>query len=459
MSNSAKNTMTDEEKNTAAPEETEEHRKQVVIPLLQHRGAACEPLVEVGDTVLRGQKIGEEDEYGLAVSIHSSVSGRVIAIEERLHPHCSKQPSIIIESDGASESIKFKTNKNPSKAQILDSLEDAGIIELNGYPVYNTLLTEKTIDTVILNLTNPGDVSSNCTGENISKIISGVKLLMTASGASQAAIVANKNNKQIASSIQSRLGASTKLVTVKRNYMPSMSNLLAYDMTGIRISNTGTPADAGVIVSSAHSALAVSRAVLEGIPLIDVNLTVSGVVSELCVKTVAIGTSFQDVVQSCGGYVGEPGKIIMNGVLSGTAQVTDEVPVIKTVTEITVQPPHEVLREKTGSCVHCARCVDVCPVNILPGRIAAFADVGKYDECEKLHVQSCVECGMCSYVCPSGRYNLQLIRFAKTALLQGFKIPEEKQYPTIKLGCQSCNHPCHMWAPLDGIPLKGSDKE
>ncbi|HHI30099.1 MAG TPA: hypothetical protein ENL17_00105 [Candidatus Methanoperedenaceae archaeon] len=66
---------------------------------------------------------------------------------------------------------------------------------------------------------------------------------------------------------------------------------------------------------------------------------------------------------------------------------------------------------------------------------------------------------MCSYVCPSGRYNLQLIRFAKTALLQGFKIPEEKQYPTIKLGCQSCNHPCHMWAPLDGIPLKGRDKE
>jgi len=149
----------------------------------------------------------------------------------------------------------------------------------------------------------------------------------------------------------------------------------------------------------------------------------------------------------------------MNGMLSGTAQVTDEVPVIKTTTEITVQGPLEVLREKTGSCVHCARCVDVCPVNILPGRIAAFADVGKYDECEKLHVQSCVECGLCAYVCPSSRHNLQLIRFAKTALLQGFKIPEEKQYPTIKLGCQSCNHPCHMWAPLDGIPLKGGGKE
>jgi len=424
--------------------EAKEYRPQVVIPLLQHRGAICEPLIDMEDNVLMGQKIGECD-YDYAAQVHSSISGHVIGIEERPHSSCVKKPSIIIESNGTNEAINFKTCMNPSKKYIFDTLQDSGIVELNGYPIFNILTTKKIIDTVLINLTYTSDVSSNCTPENISKIIKGMKLLMKASDVQQGAFVIKKSDKHLASAIRSGLNEDNiGIINVKRNYTPSMTNLLAHDMTGIRISNRDSPADAGVMISSAYGALAVSKAVLQGIPPIEVNVTVSGAVKDPTIKTVSIGTSFKDVIQSCGGYVGEPGKIIMNGVLTGTAQSTDEVPVIKSTAEITVQSIDEVVRDKPGPCIHCARCVDVCPANILPNRIASFSDIGRYDECSKLHVNSCVECGLCDYVCPSNRHILQLIRFAKTALINLFKIPEEKESSNLKLGCHSCETPSYI---------------
>lgn len=441
--------MTEEEmKDSSSTEELQEYSKQVVIPLLQHRGTICEPLINVEDTVLMGQKIGECD-HDFAVTIHSSVSGHVIGLEDRPHPYCTKKPSIIIESNGTNKAINFVTQKNPSKEYILDTLEDMGIIELNGYPIFNILSNQKIVDTVLVNLTYPCDANSNCTPENISSIISGMKLLMKASDAVRGAFVIRRNNKQLASDIRSRLNDDNiGIITVKRNYTPLMTNLLAHDMTGMRISNIDTPADAGLIISSAYGACAVSNAVMEGIPPIEVNVTVSGAVGEPSIKKVSIGTSFKDVIQSSGGYLNEPGKIIMNGVLTGTAQVTDEVPVIKSTAEITVQSMEEVVRNKAGPCIHCARCVDICPVNILPGRIASFSDIGRYDECNKLHISSCVECGLCDYGCPSNRPVLQLIRFARTALLNSFKIPEEKESSNLKLGCQSCENPCFMGTSL-----------
>ncbi|HUW67396.1 MAG TPA: 4Fe-4S dicluster domain-containing protein [Candidatus Nanoarchaeia archaeon] len=431
---------------SVSTKETQEYHKQVVIPLMQHRGPICEPLINVDDTVLKGQKIGECN-HDFGAKIYSSISGHVIGLEDRAHPSCTTKPSIIIESNGKNETINFVSQQNPSKENIFDTLKDSGIIELNGYPIFNILNTTKTVDTILINLTHSSDVKSNCTPENISKLISGMKLLMKASDAVQGAIIIHKNNNQFASAISSGLnGDNIGIISVKRNYTPLMYNLLAYDVTGMRISNRDTPAEAGVMISSAYATLAVNDAVLEGIPPIEVNVAVSGAIGKPGIQRTEIGTSFKDVIQSSGGYVGEPAKIIMNGLLSGTAQVTDEVPVIQSTSEITVQSNDEVVRNEPGPCIHCARCVDICPVNILPARIASFSDIGRYDECSKLNVYSCVECGLCDYVCPSNIHILQLIRFARTALLKSFTIPEEKESPNLKLGCESCQTPCHMGA-------------
>lgn len=438
--------MTEEETQKVTKKEVpEEHHRQVVIPLLQNRGMICEPMVEVDDVVVVGQKIGNCDsDFG--ADIHSSVSGSIVAVEERAHPCCTKMLSIVIESNGSKEKIKAVTTSNPSKEQILGSLKESGITDLDGIPVYHSLTTGKVVDTVLLNLTNTGDATSNCTPENIPAIINGLRLFIKASGAQQGAFVIEKNNK-FASAIRSELdGDDIKIFTVKRNYSPTMLNLLAHDITGMRISSIGTPADAGVIVTSAYAALAVNKAVVEGIPSTHINVSVCGAVRKPGVKRVEIGTSFREVIESCGGYMGTPGKVIMNGAMTGIAQFTDEVPVIKTTTEILVQSEGQVVRDTPGPCIHCARCVDVCPSNILPGMIASFSDIGRYDECDKLHVHSCVECGLCTQVCPSKRHILQLVIYAKRALLKSFRVLDEKESPNLKLGCQSCESPCQLGA-------------
>ncbi len=425
--------------------EEKEVKKQVIIPLLQHIGTVCEPIVDKKTDVLIGQKIGEgNDEF--SVPVHSSTAGHVVAIEERPHPICGSVPSIVIESNETDNTIEFETSKNPSKEHIISALKDSGVVELNGYSLYNMLTSEKLIDTVLINLSFSGDVSSNCASENIASIIEGMNLLIKASGAQQGAFIIRNNNRQLISAIESGLfeEADIEIFTVDQDYSPSMANLLTYEITGMQIPNTCTPLDAGVLLSSAGSALAVRKAVLEGIPQITVNVTVTGAVHNPGVKNVRIGTTIKEVIDSCGGYSGEPGKIIMNGIFSGTALSTDEVPVIKSTSHIIVQSSDEVLHEIPGPCIQCARCVDVCPVNILPGRIASFADMGMHDECLKLHVNSCVECGLCVYVCPSSRHILQLIRYSKTILQELLKYEDESK----SSGCLSCETPCLASTPF-----------
>lgn len=425
--------------------EEKEVKKQVIIPLLQHIGTVCEPIVDKKTDVLIGQKIGEgNDEF--SVPVHSSTAGHVVAIEERPHPICGSVPSIVIESNETDNTIEFETSKNPSKEHIISALKDSGVVELNGYSLYNMLTSEKLIDTVLINLSFSGDVSSNCASENIASIIEGMNLLIKASGAQQGAFIIRNNNRQLISAIESGLfeEADIEIFTVDQDYSPSMANLLTYEITGMQIPNTCTPLDAGVLLSSAGSALAVRKAVLEGIPQITVNVTVTGAVHNPGVKNVRIGTTIKEVIDSCGGYSGEPGKIIMNGIFSGTALSTDEVPVIKSTSHIIVQSSDEVLHDRPGPCIQCARCVDVCPVNILPGRIASFADMGMHDECLKLHVNSCVECGLCVYVCPSSRHILQLIRYSKTILQELLKYEDESK----SSGCLSCETPCLASTPF-----------
>jgi electron transport complex protein RnfC len=439
--------MTEDEMKKSEVKKSEEKkiRKQVVIPLLQHVGTVCKPIVEMKDEVLVGQKIGDGDDE-FSVPVHSSIAGEVVAIEERLHPLCGKVPSIIIESDETNNSIEFETCKNPLKGYIIRKLKDSGVVELNGFPLYNMLTAGKLIDTVLINLTSSGDVSSNYTPEKIAGIIKGMNLLIKASDAQQGAFIIQHDNSQLISDVESMLHEEKdiEIFTVKQDYTPSMTNLLTYEITGMQISNTCTPLDAGVLLSSASGALAVSKAVLEGIPQIIVDIAVSGAVRNPGIISAGIGTSIKDVIESCGGYAGEPGKIILNGILNGTALSTDEIPVIKSTSTLIIQSADEVLHDRPGPCIHCARCVDVCPVNILPGRIASFADMGYHEDCYKLHVVNCVECGLCSYVCPSRRHILQLIRYSKTVLQKLLKYQKEEKSP----GCLSCETPCLAAAPF-----------
>jgi len=414
----------------------------VVIPLLQHVGDTCEPLVAVGDEVLAGQRIGEAKGVTSA-HVHASVSGTVEAIEVLPHPFGNKVLSIVIKVDETQKSVKF-TVRNASSANVLSQSEikkiikDAGITEIYGTPTHKII---ENIDTLILNATYRSSMIAGCVGISTytKEVYEGFKLLMKASGAKQGAIAVNRHNKEARKALSNlNISKNIKIVLLNIAYTPQMENLLVYDVMGIATQLGGKPQDAGVGVCGVNTAYEVYDAVTTGRPSMSAPVSVSGAVGTSQSILVPIGMRFKDVIASCGGYLGEPGKIIMNGRYAGIAQYTDEVPVTKRTAGILVQSTAEVLHDVPQPCIHCARCVDVCPVDIIPSILGAMADSGHYEACREMNVKNCVECGKCAAACPSKIHLLQLIKYAKTALYKGIEDIASKQSGNLVLGCDSC---------------------
>lgn len=416
--------------------------EDVVIPLLQHVGNVCEPLVSVGDEVLAGQRIGEAKGVASA-HVHASVSGTVEAIEKLPNPSGNKVLSIVIKVDKEQKSVKFtpldaSSVDALSPSEIKNVIKDAGITEIYGTPTHEII---ENIDTLILNVTYRSSMSAGCVGISTytKEVYEGFKLLMKASGAKQGAIAVNRHNKEARKALSNiKLEKNTKIVLRNIAYTPQMENLLVYDVMGIATQLGGKPQDAGVGVCGVNTAYEVYDAVTTGTPSMYEPVSVSGAVEKSQSILVPIGMRFKDVIASCGGYKGEPGKIIMNGRYVGIAQYTDEVPVVKETAGILVQDTSDVLNDVSQPCIHCARCVDVCPVDIIPSMLGAMADSGHYEACREMNVKNCVECGQCAAVCPSKIYLLQLIKYAKTALYKGVHDAAPKQSSNLELGCESC---------------------
>ncbi|MGP8319194.1 MAG: RnfABCDGE type electron transport complex subunit C [Methanosarcinaceae archaeon] len=411
--------------------------EDVVIPLRQHKGAPCKPLVSVGDTVLAGQQIGEAVGPGSA-PVHASVSGTVAAIDDLPHPSGNKVLSIVITVDEQQYSVGFNPMENPDQSDIKQIIKDAGVVEIYGTPTCEVI---ENIDTIILNVTYESSMIAGCVGINLysQQIYEGLKFLMKASGAKRAIIAVNKNNKEAFRILSGlNLKSNIHVVPLKISYTLNMENLLVFDILGARNQMGGTPQDVKVAVCGVNPAYEVYDAVVNGRPSMLMPVSVYGPVGSPQSILVPIGTRFKDIFEECGGCIGEPGKIIVNGLYTGIAQYTDEVPVVKQTAGILIQSPSEIRSIQPVPCIHCARCVDVCPVDILPTRVAILADKGKFDECRMMHVMNCVECGLCTVECPSKIPLLQLIKYAKVAIEKAYADVAEKESSNLTLGCESC---------------------
>ena len=438
--------------------------EKVIIPLKQHCGEACEPLVNVGDPVIIGQKIGDISGC-CSAPVHSSVCGEVISIEDAPHPNGNKVRSIIIKPDENGETVEFLVKPNSSASELISIIKDAGIVEHYGMPTHAVLKPEgEKIDTVIINATCPEWLSGYCEAiyNSPSHIVEGLELLMKAAGASKGAIVIRNDAKNYASAFESvpingkslsiapligkrridyyfdDMGSNMVVVSKNRTYKQNMANLLAYDVTGSKVPLDCGPEHVGVAICSVKSAKELYDAVHEGKPCFETIVSVKGFVNDPQKIRVKIGTTFKDVIDACGGYKGDPGMVIANGTTSGTAQYTDEVPVAKSTTGIHVMSREEILTDGASVCIHCARCVDVCPVNLIPSRIATLADQGRFDECRGMNVMNCLECGECAATCPSKIHMLQLIRYAKFAIEKAYSDVAPKESSNLELGCESC---------------------
>lgn len=402
----------------------------VVIPLQQHIGAPCEPIVGVGDEVKLGQKIGEPKGF-VSAPVHSSVSGKVVAIEKRLHPIGQKVLSIVIESDGQDtldESIKSKGDlDNLSANDIKNVMKEIGLVGMGGatFPAHVKFSPppDKPIDTVILNgaecepyLTADHRLMLEKSGD----VVCGLKAMMKAV-AVEKGYIAIENNKPDA--IKTMMEAvkdekNIQVVSLKTKYPQGAEKQLINACTGREVPSGGLPMDCGVIVNNVGTAAVLGYAIKTGMPLIERIVTITGSgIKEPQNLIVRIGTIFEDVIKQCGGFTGNIGKVIQGGPMMGIAQYSIDAPVIKGTSGILVIREEELQLEPAKPCIKCGRCVEACPINLLPTKLEAFAEKGMLEEAEEYHVVDCIECGSCSFICPAKRPLVERIRLAKTQVI------------------------------------------
>lgn len=414
-----------------APLERAVEPEVVTIPLHQHTGAPCEPLVKPGDEVKVGQKIGQSDAF-VSAPVHSSVSGKVKSITPMAIPTGLTVNCVVIESDGENqvhESVKSRGNlEELSSKEIIDIIKEAGITGMGGagFPTYVKLSppSDKKIDTIIINgaecepyLTADHKLMLN----EAEKIVFGVKAIMKAVNVENA-IIAIENNKPDAIKLLEKASeneANIKVASLKVKYPQGDEKRLISATLGRAVPSGGLPMDVGAIVCNVSTTKAIADAVLEGKPLYERIVTVTGNgIKEPKNLIAKIGTPFKDLIAQCGGFnEGSPGKIVMGGPMMGISQFTIDVPVIKGSGGILVLTEEEAKPVPMGPCIKCGKCVEVCPVNLQPLYLSSYSLKDKFDKAEELHALDCVECGGCSYICPAKRPLVESIRVAKREII------------------------------------------
>ncbi|XBX73792.1 electron transport complex subunit RsxC [Proteinivorax tanatarense] len=390
--------------------------KQVVIPLQQHIGAPCEPLVSKGEQVITGQKIGEAKGF-VSAPIHSSISGEVVDVNEE---------RITIKSDGDNrfEPKEARSLKEISSQEIIEIAKEAGIVGMGGaaFPTHVKMKAPegKKIDTVILNgaecepyLT----IDDRIMVEQPQKVVEGLKALMKATGATKGyiGIELNKPNaiEAIGNAIQG--DSSVELVTLEVKYPQGGEKQLIKAILDKEVPVGGLPVDVGSVVSNVSTAAALADAIEEGKPLYERGITVTGNGIEKPQNIIVkVGTTFKEVVEACGGLKDNAAKVISGGPMMGRAiDSLDDEFITKGTSGILVLTEDEVRLVEERTCIRCARCVDACPMSLMPNYLAAYSRKEMFKEAEELHLFNCIECGCCSYMCPSKIPLVHLIRQGK----------------------------------------------
>ncbi|MEW6229422.1 MAG: electron transport complex subunit RsxC, partial [Bacillota bacterium] len=364
--------------------------KRVVIPLHQHTGAPCDPLVKVGDEVKVGQKIGDSSAK-LTAPVHASVSGKVVEISPRPQSGGRDVLSVVIESDGQEvldERIESRKDVDALGSDELKAIiREAGIVGLGGaaFPTYFKLTPPpgKKFDTVILNGAECEPYLSadhRLMVERPDDVVAGAKLLLKAAGVDRAYIGIEENKPDAIAAIAKAAQGDDRLAVVplKVKYPQGAEKQLIWAILGREVPSGGLPVDVGVVVNNVSTAAAVKEAVYSGMPLVERVVTVAG----SCVARpqnllVKIGTLVTDLIEACGGYSAPPAKIIVGGPMMGVAQFTADVPVTKGTSGVLLLSKGEAVFGEPLPCVRCGKCVESCSMRLMPLWIASYAEAGR----------------------------------------------------------------------------------
>lgn len=401
--------------------------EEVYLPLQQHIGAPCQALVEQGDLVKTGQKIADSDRF-VSSPIHSSITGEVVGVGNFPHPLGGQVPMIRIKRTTEKDEWEILDHPDYWEQAEIESLKtvirEAGIVGLGGaaFPTHVKMAPppDKHVDSFILNgcECEPFLTCDHRTMlEQTTRMLTGMSIIMKALGIARGYIGIEKNKADAIAITEKQirdLKLDFKVVPLKVKYPQGAEKMLIDAALGRKVPAGGLPMDVGVVVNNVGTALAVHSAVVEGKPLIQRMVTVTGDAINKPGNLIArLGAPFKNLIEASGGLKDDTAAVFMGGPMMGLTQFDLNVPVLKATSGIVCMEQNYVQTATPYPCIRCGTCVSVCPMNLVPTRLARFAEMGRWDESDDWGVYNCIECGSCAFVCPSTIPLVQWIRVGK----------------------------------------------
>ena len=435
-----KNTVCCETVNMPSPQ-------RVVIPVRQHIGAPCEPIVAKGDLVKVGQKIADSSGF-VSAPIHASVSGKVVAIENIVLPGSGATPSIVIESDGKMETFEgVKPIPVPKTAkELAKAIRESGLVGLGGagFPAHVKIMPQenKPIETLIINFAEcePYVCSDyRLSVEETKDVFEGIEILQSVLHIPSVYICVEDNKPEAIKALQAAAkdekfvyARDVRLAVLTSKYPKGAEKILINIVTGRQVPTGKLPSDVGALVMNLSSVAFIAKYFKTGMPLVSKRITVDGsAVKNPGTLRVPIGTLIKDIIEFCGGYSKPAYKLLMGGPMMGVALHTDQLPLLKQNNAILVLAEDKHLKaSEASSCIKCGRCLRACPMSLVPAAISAHYENKDFEALQAFSVNTCIECGSCSYVCPAKRPLVQTMRLAK-AILKGGQIRMSESLLTV----------------------------
>ena len=399
---------------------------QVIIPMAQHIGAPCKPVVKVGDYVKMGQVVGDNP-APVSAPVHSSVSGKVVAVEPRPHPLGDTIMAVVIENDFQDtpcEDLKPLTAeqlKDPDA--ILNRMREAGVVGMGGAMFPTHFKVRGGIGKVDKLVINGAECEPYLNGDHLTmlnypeQLLKGIELVRIASNVEKA-YYGIEVNKQDAIDLLNSFHPEQygiEIVPEAVKYPQGGEKMQVKAVTGREVKPGALPSGVGCNVVSTRTCYAVYQACYEGRPVIDRIVTVSGsALGHTSNALTRVGTPLGYLAEQCGGFVRPPRKIVLGGPMMGICATSFEAPTIKGNSGVLFFTEEEDKNVKDPHCIRCGRCVEVCPMNLEPLFMYMYYTKNDYENLEKYHVMDCFECGSCSYICPA---RMPLTHAFKTAKL------------------------------------------
>ena len=411
--------------------------KQVVIPMVQHIGAPCTPLVQVGDRVLRGTKIGDGD--GLCVPVHASVAGTVIAVEPRPHTNGKMVMSVVIENDFTDEAIETTRREDPLNTltddEILHLIREAGLVGMGGAAFPGNVKAMSAMGHIEYLIANACECEPYITADDSllrttpEQVLKGMQLLQKVLKPDHVVLAVEDNKQEAIMTLRKliRNYPGIELQVLPTRYPQGSEKQLIQSVTGRQVPSGKLPVNVGCAVFNVASFAAIFRAVYWGVPLTQRIVTVSGETVNLPQNfLVRIGTPFADLIEAAGGLTDATERVVSGGPMMGFAQADLTVPVVKATNSILCLPHDENGAAENPVCLRCGKCVGVCPMGLQPLYMYRYTVCAEPAELNRLHLLDCMECGSCAYTCPGKLPLVEQFRKGK-ALLREWKAKEEQK--------------------------------